>query len=119
MEKSDVLQFTREVLDQGPEAALPYNLPDKWLDMLAQDIEILLQEHDSNHSDLSVPLAIVVSILQGKSKQEARDISFSTEELFEHLQFLRFEIALEIVRRRVGTPVVPATIETIFTDRVT
>lgn len=31
MEQSDLLQLKREVLDQGPEAALPCNLSDKWL----------------------------------------------------------------------------------------
>ena len=116
MEQSDLLQLKREVLDQGPEAALPCNLSDKWLGMLARDIEMLQEETDSDHSYLSAPLAIIVQLLFGKSGQS--EGSFTEEELFEYLQYLQIEIALEVARRSANIDVVPATMETIFTNRV-
>lgn len=117
MEQSGLLQLKREVLDQGPEAALPCNLSDKWLDMLARDIEMMLEENDSDHSYLSAPLAIIIQLLFGKSGQ--REGSFLVEELFEYLQYLQIEIVLEMARRNGDIDVVPATMETIFTNRVT
>lgn len=116
MEQSDLLQLKREVLDHGPEAALPCNLPDKWLGMLARDLEMLPQEQDSSHSYLSAPLYIIIHLLLGKSGQ--REGSISVEELFEYLQHLKIEIALEVARRSSDIDVVPATIETIFSNRV-
>lgn len=118
MEQSDLLQLKREVLDKGPEAALPCNLPDKWLGMLARDIEMLQQAQDSSHSYLSAPLAVVAQLLIGKSGQKGTEISFSLEELFEYLQYLEIEIAIEVARRGAEIDAVPATIETIFTNRV-
>lgn len=116
MEQSDLLQLKHDVLDQGPEAALPCNLPDKWLGMLARDLEMLQEENGSAHSYLSAPLTIVIQLLFGKSGQ--REGSILVEELFEYFQYLQIEIALEVARRSTDIDVVPATIETIFTDRV-
>lgn len=117
MDQSDILQLKREVLDQGPEAALPSNLSDKWLGMLARDIEMLEEENDSDHNYLSAPLAIIIQLLLGKSGH--MEGSFLEEELFEYLQYLQIEIALEVARRSADIDVVPATIETIFTNRAT
>lgn len=116
MEQSDLLQLKCEVLDQGPEAALPCNLSDKWLVMLARDIEMLQEETDSDHSYLSAPLAIIIQLLLGKSGQSEGSISI--EELFKYLQYLQIEIVLEVTRRSVDVTLVPATMETILTNRV-
>jgi len=118
MEQSDLLQLKREVLDQGPEAALPCNLPDKWLGLLARDLEMLPQEQDSSHSYLSAPLAIIAQLLLGKSGLKENEASFSVEELFEYLQYLEIEIAIEVARRYADIDAAPASIETIFTNRV-
>lgn len=118
MEQSDLLQLKREVLDQGPEAALPCNLPDKWLGLLARDLAMLSQVQDGSHSYLSAPLAIVAQLLLGKSGQKMDEVSFSIEELFEYLQYLEIEIAIEVARRCVDIKAVPATMETIFTNRI-
>lgn len=118
MEQSDLLQLKREVLDQGPEAALPCNLPDKWLCLLARDLEMLPLELGGSHSYLSAPLAIIAQLLLGKSGQKKDQVSFSVEELFEYLQYLEIEIAIEVDRRGVGIKALPATMETIFTNRI-
>lgn len=118
MEQSDLLQLQREVFDKGPEAALPCNLPDKWLGMLARDIEMIPQAHDSGHSYLSAPLAVIAHILIGKPRQKGTQVSFSLEDLFEYLQYLEIEIAIEVARRSAEIDAAPATMETIFTNRV-
>lgn len=117
MEKSDLQKLKHEVLDQGPEAALPCNLTEAWLSMLARDLEMLIQEQKEDHSYLTAPLAIIVHILYGKHGNKETEISFSEEELFKYLQDLRIEISLEIIRRNTNIAPEPATLDTIFTNR--
>lgn len=118
MEQSDLFQLKHEVLDQGPEAALPCNLPDKWLNLLARDIEMFPQEQDGSHTYLSAPLAVIALLLLGKSGQSGKEVSFSVEELFEYLRHLEIEIAIEVARRGADINATPATMETIFTNRI-
>lgn len=113
-EKSDLAKLKREVLDLGPEAALPHNLPDVWLSLLDRDLEMFLLEQVMDSCYLTAPLAIVAHILLGKKGGE---ISFSMTELFKFMQDLRTEISLEIVRRCMGIASEPATLDTIFSNR--
>lgn len=117
LEQSDLKRLKLEILSQQPEAALPCNLPDEWLRLLARNLEMFLQEQDEGHGYLSAPLAIVLHILLGKNSNKTGEIQFLEEELFEYLQDLRIEIALEIVRRSGVVVAEAASIETIFTNR--
>lgn len=117
MEKSDLRKLKQEVLDRGPDATLPCNLPDAWLNLLARDLEMLLQEQKEYHCYMTAPLAIVVHILYAKHGNKGRVVSFSEEEMFNHLQDLRIEILLEIIRRNTDISPEPATLDTIFTNR--
>lgn len=119
MKKSDIRRLKCEVLDRGPEAALPCNLPDEWLRLLARDLEMVLQGQYERSNYLNAPLAIVIQLLQAKSCNSETEVSFSEEELLHYLQYLEIEIALEMVRRAANIVARPATIETIFTDRDT
>lgn len=114
---SDLQKLKHEVLDQGPEASLPCNLPDAWLSMLERDLEMLLQKQKEDHNYLTAPLAIIAHILYGKHGNKETEISFSDEELFKYLQDLRIEISLEIIRRNTNITPEPATLDTIFTNR--
>jgi hypothetical protein len=120
MEKSDLVRLKHEVLDHGPEAALPANLPDEWVRLLARDLEELLGETDKvrdDHSYLTAPLAIIAHILFGKMGKNEDSVNLPAEDLFNFLDYLRFEIALEEIRRWTDISPEPATLETIFTDR--
>jgi hypothetical protein len=120
MEKSDIVKLKKEVLDHGTEAALPVNLPDIWVKLLARDLEMLRDgagEDNEDHSYLTAPLAIIVHILFGRKDENEHEISFSDKDLFIYLDYLQFEISLEEIRRWTDISPEPATLETIFTDR--
>lgn len=120
MEQSDISKLKKEVLDHGPEAALPANLPDVWIKLIARDLEMHRNgaiEKNEDHSYLSAPLAIIIRILCGKNGKNEHEVRFSGKELLNFLDHLQFEIALEEIRRCSNMSLEPATLETIFTDR--
>lgn len=117
MEKSDLQKLKREVLDHGAEAALPSRLSDIWLSLLARDLDMLLQEHQEDHHYLSAPLAIIIHILYGKHGNKGKEVSFSEDDLFRYLHYLRIEIALEMIRRTTDVITEPATLDSIFSNR--
>lgn len=120
MEKSDLLKLKNEVLDHGAEAALPANLPDLWVELLAHDLDMLrdgVGEDSDGHNYLTAPLAIIAHILLGKQGGNEKQVSFSDEDLHNYLSSLRFEIALEEIRRWTDLSPEPATLKTIFTNR--
>lgn len=120
MEKSDISKLKHEVLDHGSEAALPANLPDVWIRLLARDLDMLQEEagEDSEgHHYLTAPLAIIVHILYGRNSENEHQVSFSGKDLCNYLDDLRLEISLEEIRRWTDMSPEPATLETIFTNR--
>lgn len=114
---SDLKKLKMEVFDRGPEATLPGNLPDYWLSLLERDLGMLLQEHKADHNYMTAPLAVVCHILYAQHGNKGKEVSFSEEELFIYLQYLRIEISLEILRRCSDMAAEPATLATIFTNR--
>ncbi|MFA6928686.1 MAG: hypothetical protein WCT05_00050 [Lentisphaeria bacterium] len=116
--KSDLQRLKQEVLDQLPEAALPANLPDHWLDMIARDLEETVGTggHGGDSSSYaSAPLALIVHIMAAKTSSERLEISLET--LHRYFCDLRIEVNLEIVNRRTEIKVESATLETIFSNR--
>ena len=53
MKNRQFKQFAAEVLQQGTDAVLPQNLPDRWLNALLEEAEIF-QEEDSDIETLGV-----------------------------------------------------------------
>lgn len=117
MEHSDIRQLQLEVFDKGREAALPCNLPDKWLGMLARDLRMLPPNHEDSYKYLSAPLVVISFLLLGKADKTGAEVSFSMDELNTYLQYLEIELTIEIARRANYTDAIPATLETIFTQR--
>jgi hypothetical protein len=115
VEKSNMERLSKEVLNQGAEAALPCNLPDEWLDLLERDLEMILQEGD--YSYLTAPLAILAHLMLHKNGGNGKKVTLSEEDLYNYLRYLHFEIALETVRRNTNIAPEPATMETILTNR--
>lgn len=116
--KSDLQKLKQEVLDQRPEAALPANLPDHWLDMIARDLEETLGTGGcggGSQSHASAPLALIMRIMAAKTSSERLEIPLET--LHRYFCDLRIEVNLEIVNRRTEIKVGSATLETIFSNR--
>jgi hypothetical protein len=115
--KSDLAKLQREVLALPPSAALPCNLPEHWLDMIARDLEATMTGGEEGYA--SAPLLLVVHILQGKTPgQSGQEIQTPLETLYDYFRDLRVEIDLEIVNRRTRSWIEPATLDSIFTDRM-
>lgn len=115
---SNLDQLKQEVLDRSPEAALPCNLPEKWLNLLARDLEHCVGDHiaASDTGDyMAAPMAAILHLLSGKSDRPTEALRL--EEIYEYFKDYHIEITLEIVRRNTDINPEPATIETIFTCR--
>ena len=120
-EKHILKRFKEEVMMLGPEATLPSNLSDYWLTEIQQSLERYFDsvqgpEDMEGEGSISLSLAAVVHILFAKSGGEP--IQSSLEEMFKHYEDYRIELALEEVRRKTDVQTEPATIATIFTNRV-
>jgi hypothetical protein len=112
----DLVVLKKEVLDKGLSAALPCNLPDFWLDKVADSLKQVL-ENPSPESGryLAGPLAIVIHLLLGRSTSAELEVSHAR--LYECLRAYRIEVALEAVNRSSNIRTTSASLETIFTDR--
>jgi hypothetical protein len=68
---SSLERLENEVLSLPPAAALPCNLPDIWLDMIARDLEEVMGPNahvgEAAGKYAAAPLALILRILQGKS----------------------------------------------------
>lgn len=113
----DPVELKRDILDKGPTAALPCQLSDYWLEKVAESLEHVLENPDSDSgSYLAGPLALVVHILFARTGSHELEISHS--QLYECLRSYRIEVALESVNRRTNVKTTPASLDTIFTDRL-
>lgn len=112
-------RLNAEILCQPPEAALPCNLSDYWLDLIARDLDKCVGEgadaHEESASYMSAPLALIIHILTGKTGRSQMEVPI--DDLFNHFQNYRIEIALENVSRKTDVKAEPATLETIFANR--
>jgi len=114
---SDLGRLEKDVLSLPREAALPCNLPEYWLPLIARDLEITLgdDEVSSSHDYFSAPLVLTAHLSFGTTKKPLW--KGSEDELIRRFAMLRIEILLEIARRKSVIDFEPATLKTIFTSR--
>ena len=108
--------FKSEVTDQGPEACLPVRLNDLWLLAVLQSADEMHGEGDGS-IDGALAMAALLNLLEGKQlamEQAAIDLGMVLRLLSDY----RIELALEMVHRRTEVRYEPATLLTIFTNRV-
>jgi len=117
---TDLDLFKRKVLDLVPEASLPHNLSNHWLEFLARDLEESVGEGehvgDGSGDYAKAPLALIFRLLWVKNA--GKTVQLSDETLHQYFEYLRIEINLEIAGRVTGKRAVPATFESILTDRM-
>jgi hypothetical protein len=120
--------FTKEVLANGPDAALPCNLDNYWLEQLQKSLDDYFSELEMDEDEeegikecgtpdsLSLPLLAITHLMFGKNDGE--NISILLSEMYEHLKMYRIELSLEdIIRRDSNMLYEPATLATVLTDR--
>jgi hypothetical protein len=113
----DLVELKKDVLDREPGAALPCRLSDYWLDQVADSLEQVLENSTIDSGPyLPGPLALVLHILFARATSQELVVSHSR--LYECLRSYRVEVALEAVNRRTNVKTTPASLETIFTDRL-
>ena len=110
-------RFNKEVLRKGGTACLPSNLNDEWLDRLALELNVF-ESVGKNSEEVAPPscsLAAVFRILLEKTGSNSAEIELDV--LLEKLSEYGAEIGLETVHRRTDMSYIPATIESIFSNR--
>lgn len=115
---TDLKRLSEEV--QSASAALPCNLSDYWLDLIARDLDTLQEGSEDDGDDepgpsLSGPLYLILRILMERTGGESLNVS--EEEMYSYFQSYQIEIGLEMVSRRTEVKADPATLETIFRNR--
>ncbi|WP_132258787.1 hypothetical protein [Paucimonas lemoignei] len=118
--RTDLNKLSSEVLSRGCEAALPQNLPDRWLRLLGRDVvearKAFLEENeeqDGPEIDISGPLLIVVALLSKKNRKTSLVDEFSTDELMASLDSYGRAIQEEIVGRQTGVFLRQYTVENV------
>ena len=80
-------QFAAEVLQQGADAVLPQNLPDRWLNALLEEAEIF-QEEDSDIEETCAGLlsAVILILSQHRGHPDQMEIRDDPPTLYELLR---------------------------------
>lgn len=119
---TDLDRLHQEILTGPPEAALPVNMNDEWLNLIARDLDEALNQSGSPDKTegekmprLAAPLALVAHILLGREGAAWSEVPL--DELYEYCQNYLAEITLEMVRRKLGYDLEPASLETILKPR--
>ncbi|WP_313301355.1 hypothetical protein [Diaphorobacter sp.] len=120
-EEIDIDRFRKEVLANAGESALPCNMSTEWLTLFIRDFTEALEHPDSpcitrTREALTTCLALILHLLG--EKQSTRQVAVPLDQMFEYCRQYQMELQLELIRRRSAAPLIPATLETILTNRV-
>ena len=116
-------KFNNQVLSRGPDAVLPQNLSNEWLDVLQKMAEDFLDasydlEECKEPQDLADPLltVCVLEILQSQSEVQPK---MSTSKMLEKITIYSLLLIMETVHREVDIGLKPPTLENILSwDRI-
>lgn len=103
--KTDVDKLAKEVLSHGPSAAMPKNLPDRWLRALGRDLarfEKAQMEGRPDDSDLSGAILVISHLRAHQKKIAGLDTSLSEQEIEDSLEKFNAAIRAEILGRETG-----------------
>lgn len=97
---TDIDALEREVLARGPEAALPQNLPDRWLRVLVRDLLNTVFDKERPGDICAGPLILVAALVDAQAA--SADATRPKPELMD--SFARYRIALmeELLGRQTG-----------------
>lgn len=106
-------RFHKEIFINGPEAWLPTNLSDEWLDIFLSQADCMHKGKDREHFGFLV--STVLQILFTRS--EIGKLALTEDELFGYLNSYSLELSLEKINRVTDVQTSSATLQTILTDR--
>jgi len=119
MQGTQFAQFSAEVLRRGAAAVLPQHLPDRWLDALLAEAELLApeawdpQEEDRVHECCAGLLgAVLVVLMDQRGHPDQLEVAVST--LMNHLHCYILALAAERVSRDTDIWLEPPTLANIF-----
>ena len=112
-------QFSTEVLRRGAAAVLPQHLPDRWLDALLEEADLLApeawdaQEEDRVHECCAGLLgAVLVVLMAQRGHPDQLDVTVGT--LMRHLHCSILALAAERVSRDTDIWLEPPTLANLF-----
>jgi hypothetical protein len=114
-------QFSAEVLRRGAAAVLPQHLPDRWLDALLEEADLLAREAwDSEEGDrldeccAGLLGAVLVVLMAQRGHPDQLEVAVST--LLRHLHCSILALAAERVSRHTDLWIEPPTVANIFDE---
>ena len=121
MQGTQFAQFAAEVLRRGAAAVLPQHLPDRWLDALLEEADLLApgegdpEEGDRVHECCAGLLgAVLVVLMAQRGHPDQLDVAVST--LMSHLHCYILALAAERVSRDTDIWVEPPTLANLFDE---
>jgi hypothetical protein len=121
MQGTQFAQFSAEVLRRGAAAVLPQYLPDRWLDALLEEADLLApgegdpEEGDSVHECCAGLLgAVLVVLMEQRGHPDKLEVAVST--LIRHLHCYILALAAERVSRDTDIWIEPPTLTNIFDE---
>jgi len=122
MQGTQFAQFSAEVLRRGAAAVLPQHLPDRWLDALLEEADLLAPgegdpaEGDRVHECCAGLLgAVLVALMEQRGHPDQLEVAFST--LMSHLHCYILALAAERVSRDTDIWVEPPTLTNLFDEK--
>ena len=114
-------QFSTEVLHRGAAAVLPQHLPDRWLDALLAEADLLAPEEGDPEEGARVEDccagllgAVLVVLMEQRGHPDQLDVAVST--LMSHLHCYILALAAERVSRDTEIWLEPPTLANIFDE---
>ena len=114
-------QFSTEVLQRGAAAVLPQHLPDRWLDALLEEADLLAPgEGDAEEGDRVADCcagllgAVLVVLMDQQGHPDTLEVAAST--LMRHMHCYILALAAERVSRDTDIWVEPPTLANLFDE---
>jgi hypothetical protein len=121
MQGTQFAQFSAEVLWRGAAAVLPQHLPDRWLDALLEEADLLAPgEWDAAEGDrldeccAGLLGAVLVVLMEQRGHPNKLEVAVST--LMRHLHCYILALSAERVSRNTALWVEPPTLANIFDE---
>jgi hypothetical protein len=109
-------QFATEVLNRGALAVLPQNLPDRWLNALLEEAEILQEGDRHEMEDTCAGLLGSVILILSEQSGHPTEMEVAASTLLRYMDYYIITLSAEMVSRKTDIWVEPPTLENIFQE---